>query len=63
MSSKHDKQQEWKQYPASCFDASPTYNTWVKITAADLHVLRQEKGFEGERLLEAGDVCDESVDH
>lgn len=34
-------------YPAKYFTASPTYNTWVKITAADILALRHETGFEG----------------
>ncbi|KAI9697143.1 MAG: hypothetical protein M1820_007878 [Bogoriella megaspora] len=35
-------------YPAWCFSASPTYNTWVKFTAADVHRLQKAKGgFEG----------------
>ncbi len=34
-------------YPAYCFPASPTYDVWVKLTAADVHALREEPGFEG----------------
>lgn len=34
-------------YPAYCFAASPTYNAWVKLTAADVHKLRQEPGYQG----------------
>lgn len=34
-------------YPAFCFQASPTYNKWVKLTAADVHGLRSHPGFEG----------------
>lgn len=34
-------------YPAYCFSKSPTYNTWVKLTARDVHNLRAEPGFEG----------------
>ncbi|KAF2841853.1 hypothetical protein M501DRAFT_1013239 [Patellaria atrata CBS 101060] len=37
-------------YPAYCFNASPTYNTWVKVTAADVHGLRVESGFEGQNI-------------
>ena len=34
-------------YPAYCFSRSPTFNTWVKLTCADIHQLRAEPGFEG----------------
>ncbi|KAF2092653.1 hypothetical protein NA57DRAFT_69606 [Rhizodiscina lignyota] len=37
-------------YPAYCFAASPTYNAWVKLTAADVHALRYEPGYEGQNL-------------
>ena len=34
-------------YPAYCHKASPTYFTWVKLTAADIHnALRARRGFE-----------------
>lgn len=35
-------------YPAYCYSRSPTFHKWVKLTAADVHALRQERGFEGE---------------
>ncbi|KAF9741420.1 hypothetical protein PMIN06_006363 [Paraphaeosphaeria minitans] len=36
----------YRLYPAWCFQpASPTYNEWVKITAADVQLLRKEDGF------------------
>ncbi|TKA66587.1 hypothetical protein B0A49_08579 [Cryomyces minteri] len=38
-------------YPAHCFTASPTYNAWVKLTAADVHALRAEPGFEGQNVF------------
>ncbi|KAI9654448.1 MAG: hypothetical protein M1831_005414 [Alyxoria varia] len=38
-------------YPAFCFKASPTYNKWVKLTAADVHALRREPGFEGQNVF------------
>ena len=34
-------------YKAWCFDLSPTYNTWARLTAADVHALREREGFEG----------------
>ncbi|OCL07937.1 hypothetical protein AOQ84DRAFT_354732, partial [Glonium stellatum] len=37
-------------YPAYCFKSSPTYNAWVKLTAADVHRLRAEPGYEGQRI-------------
>ncbi|KAK5013713.1 hypothetical protein LTR60_003721, partial [Cryomyces antarcticus] len=38
-------------YPAHCFTVSPTYNTWVKLTAAHIHALRAEPGFEGQNVF------------
>ena len=35
-----------KFYSAYCFDLSPTYNVWVKLTAADVHALQEQEGFE-----------------
>ncbi|XP_014557171.1 hypothetical protein COCVIDRAFT_37283 [Bipolaris victoriae FI3] len=40
----------YRLYPAYCFGASPTFNTWVKLTVADVHALRSEKDFEGQRI-------------
>lgn len=40
----------WQAAPihnAKYFFASPTYNKWVKLTAADVHALREVPGFEG----------------
>jgi len=40
----------WQAAPvhnAKYFFASPTYNKWVKLTAADVHGLREVPGFEG----------------
>ena len=34
-------------YPAYCFKVSPTFNVWVKLTAAGVHRLRAEPGYEG----------------
>jgi hypothetical protein len=44
----------WQAAPihnAKYFFASPTYNKWVKLTAADIHALRQIPGFEGKAVL------------
>ncbi|KAI4150913.1 MAG: hypothetical protein L6R39_002127 [Caloplaca ligustica] len=35
-------------YPHYCFQHSPTYNTWARLTAADVHALRARPGFEGQ---------------
>ncbi|KAK4691823.1 hypothetical protein P7C71_g5261, partial [Lecanoromycetidae sp. Uapishka_2] len=37
-------------YPAYCFSLSPTYNTWARLTAADVHALHERPGFEGQKL-------------
>jgi Telomere regulation protein Stn1 len=38
-------------YPAYCYTASPTYFTWVKLTAFDIHhALATRRGFEGQNL-------------
>ncbi|KAG9766426.1 hypothetical protein KCU95_g18066, partial [Aureobasidium melanogenum] len=40
----------WQAAPihnAKYFFASPTYNKWVKLSAADVHALREVPGFEG----------------
>lgn len=34
-------------YPAFCFKAAPTHFTWVKLSAADVHRLKRQPGFEG----------------
>lgn len=34
-------------YPAYCFALSPTHNTWARLTAADVHALKERAGFEG----------------
>ncbi|MCJ1284459.1 hypothetical protein MMC26_003791 [Xylographa opegraphella] len=34
-------------HPAYCFSASPTFSTWAKLTAADVHTLTTREGFEG----------------
>lgn len=36
---------KYRLYPAYCFRASPTFNTWVKLTAANIHALRAEPEF------------------
>ncbi|KAK5119739.1 hypothetical protein LTR85_007315 [Meristemomyces frigidus] len=37
-------------HPRRYFTASPTWNKWNKLTAADVHALRTERGFEGQRI-------------
>lgn len=37
-------------YPKRYFDASPTWFQWNKLTAADVHALREEPGFEGQNI-------------
>ncbi|KAM0801416.1 hypothetical protein BDR22DRAFT_820552 [Usnea florida] len=39
-----------KFYPAYCFPLSPTHNTWARLTASDVHALRERTGFEGQNL-------------
>ncbi len=34
-------------YPAYCFPVSPTFNTWAKVTATEVHTLQEHQGFEG----------------
>ena len=34
-------------YSAYCFSLSPTHNTWARLTAAQVHALRERTGFEG----------------
>lgn len=43
--STHPSTKEYRLYPAFCFQASPTFNDWVKITAADVQQLRKEPEF------------------
>lgn len=43
--STHLSKKEYRLYPAFCFQASPTFNEWVKITAADVQQLRKETEF------------------
>ncbi|KAJ5899301.1 hypothetical protein N7495_004045 [Penicillium taxi] len=38
-------------YPAFCFQASPTYFTWVKMSVADVHQLQRPIQFEGQNLF------------
>ena len=37
-------------YPAYCHAASPTFHTWVKLSAADVHALHTRRGFEGQHI-------------
>ena len=50
MQNAHHDQDVGAIYPAYCFGASPTYNKWVKLTAADVQGLRTQSGFEGTKL-------------
>ena len=44
--STHEQPPTFRLYPAYCFRASPTYDKWVKITAADVQALRSEPDFQ-----------------
>ncbi|KAF2130652.1 hypothetical protein P153DRAFT_288630 [Dothidotthia symphoricarpi CBS 119687] len=48
--SKHPPARPYRLYPAYCFRASPTFDAWVKITAADVQALRSEPEFQGQRI-------------
>ncbi|KAF2036510.1 hypothetical protein EK21DRAFT_83473 [Setomelanomma holmii] len=48
--STHPPARLYRLYPAYCFHASPTYDTWVKVTAADVQSLRREPKFPEQRL-------------
>ncbi|KAF2621631.1 hypothetical protein BU25DRAFT_435428 [Macroventuria anomochaeta] len=48
--SKHPTTRPYRLYPAYCFQSSPTYNAWVKLTAADVHTLRSEPDFQGQNI-------------
>ncbi|MCJ1382335.1 hypothetical protein MMC17_005448 [Xylographa soralifera] len=37
-------------YPAYCFSASPTFSTWAKLTAVDVHTLTTREGFEAQKI-------------
>lgn len=38
-------------YPAYCFSLSPTYNTWARLTAADVHALKDREGYDSMLFL------------
>ncbi|KAF9700193.1 hypothetical protein EKO04_001444 [Ascochyta lentis] len=48
--SKHPTTRPYRLYPAYCFQASPTYDAWVKLTAADVRTLRSEPDFQGQNI-------------
>ncbi|KAH6633231.1 hypothetical protein C7974DRAFT_167951 [Boeremia exigua] len=48
--SKHSTTRPYRLYPAYCFQSSPTYDAWVKLTAADIHALRSEPDFRGQNI-------------
>lgn len=37
-------------YPAYCLSLSPTYNTWARLTAADVHALQERDGYDGQNI-------------
>ncbi|PSN73499.1 hypothetical protein BS50DRAFT_514836 [Corynespora cassiicola Philippines] len=41
---------KYRLYPAYCFRASPTFDAWVKLTAADIQALRYEPEFPGQQI-------------
>jgi hypothetical protein len=45
--STHVSARPYRLYPAYCFRVSPTYDTWVKLTAADVQALCAEPEFPG----------------
>ncbi|KAF2787101.1 hypothetical protein K505DRAFT_317273 [Melanomma pulvis-pyrius CBS 109.77] len=48
--STHHSASSYRIYPAYCFRASPTYNAWVKLTAADVQALRSEPDFQSQHI-------------
>ncbi|KAF2258020.1 hypothetical protein CC78DRAFT_526948 [Lojkania enalia] len=48
--STHQSAPSYRLFPAYCFRASPTYNTWVKLTAADIQALRTEPDFQSQNI-------------
>lgn len=34
-------------YPAYCFQYSPTYNIWARLSISDVHALKERPGYEG----------------
>ncbi|KAF2737101.1 hypothetical protein EJ04DRAFT_431724 [Polyplosphaeria fusca] len=40
----------YRLFPAYCFEASPTYNAWVKLFVADVHALRSEPDFATQKI-------------
>ncbi|KAF2468644.1 uncharacterized protein BDR25DRAFT_290439 [Lindgomyces ingoldianus] len=48
--STHQSAAKYRIYPAYCFTASPTYNVWVKLTAADVQALRTEPQYRSQHI-------------
>ncbi|KNG44767.1 ob-fold nucleic acid binding domain [Stemphylium lycopersici] len=48
--STHPPTRPYRLYPAYCFRVSPTFNTWVKLTAADVQALRSDRDFAGQHI-------------
>ncbi|KAL6712210.1 hypothetical protein ACN47E_000087 [Coniothyrium glycines] len=40
----------YQLWPAYCFEDAPTYNTWVRLVAVDVHRLRKEPEYPGKDL-------------
>ncbi|KAF2675718.1 hypothetical protein K458DRAFT_471200 [Lentithecium fluviatile CBS 122367] len=41
---------QYRLYPAYCFRVSPTFNAWVRMTAADVQALRTEPDFQSQHI-------------
>ncbi|KAH7396800.1 hypothetical protein DE146DRAFT_51349 [Phaeosphaeria sp. MPI-PUGE-AT-0046c] len=48
--STHASARPYRLYPAYCFASSPTFDAWVKLTAADVQALRSEPEYPGQHL-------------
>jgi hypothetical protein len=44
-------------YPVYTFNESRTWFNWVKLTAADVHGLKAESGFEGDKPTASVTIC------
>ncbi|KAF2643536.1 hypothetical protein P280DRAFT_515933 [Massarina eburnea CBS 473.64] len=50
MSTHQPTTKTFRIYPAYCFRVSPTWDGWVRLSAADVHALRTEPEFKGQRI-------------
>ncbi|KAF1936957.1 hypothetical protein EJ02DRAFT_470053 [Clathrospora elynae] len=48
--STHPPARPYRAYSAIYFRASPTFNAWVKLTAADVQALRSEPEYQGQHI-------------